>query len=52
MESFRVSEQTAQWVSTAFMLTMAAVIPVTGWFLKRVITRTAYAGSSRRPAPR
>ena len=29
MESFRVSEQAAQWVSTAFMLTMAAVIPVT-----------------------
>lgn len=43
MESFRVSEQAAQWVSTAFMLTMAAVIPVTGWFLQRVSTRTAYA---------
>ena len=43
MESFRVSEQAAQWVSTAFMLTMAAVIPVTGWFLQRVPTRTAYA---------
>jgi DHA2 family lincomycin resistance protein-like MFS transporter len=43
MESFRVSEHAAQWVSTAFMLTMAAVIPVTGWFLRRVRTRTAYA---------
>lgn len=43
MESFHVSEQAAQWVSTAFMLTMAAVIPVTGWFLQRVTTRTAYA---------
>src|SRR5918998_1574427 len=43
MESFRVSEQAAQWVSTAFMLTMAAVIPVTGWFLQRVTTRAAYA---------
>ena len=42
MESFRVSEQAAQWVSTAFMLTMAAVIPVTGWFLQRVTTRAAY----------
>ena len=42
MESFRVSEPAAQWVSTAFMLTMAAVIPVTGWFLQRVTTRTAY----------
>ena len=43
MVSFRVSEHAAQWVSTAFMLTMAAVIPVTGWFLRRVSTRTAYA---------
>src|SRR5919107_1401008 len=43
MESFAVSEQAAQWVSTAFMLTMAAVIPVTGWFLQRVSTRAAYA---------
>jgi MFS family permease len=43
MESFQVSEHAAQWVSTAFMLTMAAVIPVTGWFLQRVSTRTAYA---------
>ncbi|RAJ66668.1 DHA2 family lincomycin resistance protein-like MFS transporter [Streptomyces sp. Amel2xB2] len=43
MESFRVTEQSAQWVSTAFMLTMAVVIPVTGWFLQRVTTRGAYA---------
>ncbi|SCK37649.1 MDR family MFS transporter [Streptomyces sp. WMMB 322] len=43
MSSFRITEQSAQWVSTAFMLTMAAVIPVTGWFLQRVTTRRAYA---------
>ncbi|NYG53938.1 MDR family MFS transporter [Nocardioides perillae] len=43
MASFQVTEQAAQWVSTAFMLTMAAVIPVTGWFLRRVTTRAAYA---------
>jgi MFS transporter, DHA2 family, lincomycin resistance protein len=43
MESFRVTEQSAQWVSTAFMLTMAVVIPITGWFLQRVTTRQAYA---------
>lgn len=43
MSSLDVTEQAAQWVSTAFMLTMAAVIPVTGWFLQRVPTRTAYA---------
>ncbi|AZM46802.1 MFS transporter [Streptomyces sp. WAC 06738] len=43
MESMDVTEQAAQWVSTAFMLTMATVIPVTGWFLQRVTTRRAYA---------
>src|SRR5689334_4017751 len=43
MTDLHVSERSAQWVSTAFMLTMAAVIPVTGWFLQRVTTRRAYA---------
>ncbi|SFB40236.1 MFS transporter, DHA2 family, lincomycin resistance protein [Amycolatopsis marina] len=43
MDSLNVTEQSAQWVSTAFMLTMAAVIPITGWFLQRVTTRQAYA---------
>jgi DHA2 family lincomycin resistance protein-like MFS transporter len=43
MTDFRVSPRTAQWLSTVFMLTMAALIPVTGWFLQRVTTRTAYA---------
>ncbi len=43
MDSLDITEQSAQWVSTAFMLTMAAVIPVTGWFLQRVTTRQAYA---------
>lgn len=43
MESLHVTEQAAQWVSTAFMLTMAAVIPITGWFLQRVTTRQGYA---------
>jgi DHA2 family lincomycin resistance protein-like MFS transporter len=43
MTDFRVSPRAAQWLSTVFMLTMAALIPVTGWFLQRVTTRTAYA---------
>jgi MFS transporter, DHA2 family, lincomycin resistance protein len=43
MDSLHVTEQSAQWVSTVFMLTMAAVIPMTGWFLQRVTTRQAYA---------
>ncbi|MFI6483441.1 MDR family MFS transporter [Nonomuraea sp. NPDC050663] len=42
MAALNITEQTAQWLSTAFMLTMAAVIPITGWFLQRVTTRTAY----------
>ncbi|MFI6505981.1 MDR family MFS transporter [Streptosporangium sp. NPDC050855] len=43
MGALNITEQTAQWLSTAFMLTMAAVIPITGWFLQRVSTRGAYA---------
>ncbi|MEU8894250.1 MDR family MFS transporter [Nocardia sp. NPDC048505] len=43
MDDLKIDEQSAQWVSTVFMLTMAAVIPVTGWFLQRVTTRRAYA---------
>ncbi|WP_405087940.1 MDR family MFS transporter [Microbispora sp. NBC_01389] len=43
MGALQITEQTAQWLSTAFMLTMAAVIPITGWFLQRVSTRGAYA---------
>ncbi|HSV40888.1 MAG TPA: MDR family MFS transporter [Nocardioidaceae bacterium] len=39
---FDVTARTAQWLSTAFMLTMAVVIPITGWFLQRVNTRTAF----------
>ncbi len=42
MVDFDVSPRTAQWLSSIFMLTMAAVIPVTGWFLQRVTTRSAY----------
>ncbi|WP_436698509.1 MDR family MFS transporter [Nocardioides sp. BYT-33-1] len=43
MTEFAITSTTAQWALTVFMLTMAAVIPVTGWFLQRVSTRTAYA---------
>ncbi|WP_231123885.1 MFS transporter [Nocardioides sambongensis] len=45
MADFGVSERSAQWLSTVFMLTMAAVIPVTGWFLQRVTTRVAYGSA-------
>ncbi len=43
MTQFDVTARTGQWLSTAFMLTMAVVIPVTGWFLQRVTTRQAFA---------
>lgn len=43
MADLGVTEVAAQWVSTIFMLTMAAVIPTTGWFLQRFTTRQAYA---------
>jgi DHA2 family lincomycin resistance protein-like MFS transporter len=43
MREFAVPATSAQWLSTAFMLTMAVVIPATGWFLQRVPTRSAYA---------
>ncbi|MFC4533695.1 MDR family MFS transporter [Sphaerisporangium dianthi] len=45
MGALQITEQTAQWLSTAFMLTMAAVIPITGWLLQRVSTRHAYAAA-------
>lgn len=45
MIEFSVSARSAQWLSTIFMLTMAVVIPVTGWLLTRVPTRTAFTGA-------
>jgi MFS transporter, DHA2 family, lincomycin resistance protein len=42
MADFDVDANAAQWLSTAFMLTMAVVIPITGWFLQRVTTRFAF----------
>lgn len=42
MEDLHVDERVAQWLTTAFMLTMAVVIPVTGWLLDRLRTRQVY----------
>ena len=42
MVDFQVDAGAAQWLSTAFMLAMAVVIPITGWFLQRVTTRFAF----------
>ena len=35
MHEFDVVESSAQWLTTAFMLTMAVAIPLTGWFIDR-----------------
>lgn len=40
MRVFDVTPTSAQWLSTAFLLTMAVTIPVTGWILNRLGTRS------------
>ena len=42
MADFGIVERTAQWLTTAFMLTMAIVIPITGWLLDRLPTRRVF----------
>src|SRR5215210_2580479 len=42
MVDLRVSPRTGQWLSTAFMLTMAVVMPTTGFLLQRLSTRTVF----------
>ncbi|MEU5467978.1 MDR family MFS transporter [Kocuria salsicia] len=43
MADMAVSAATVQWVTTSFMLTMAVVIPTTGFLLQRFGTRTVFA---------
>lgn len=42
MREFDVQATTAQWLTTAFLLTMAVVIPVTGWLLVRFPLRGVF----------
>ncbi|GAA5157228.1 DHA2 family efflux MFS transporter permease subunit [Ornithinimicrobium tianjinense] len=42
MDSLHVDERAVQWLSTGFMLTLAVVIPTTGWLLQRLGTRGAF----------
>lgn len=42
MADLEISASLAQWLSTAFMLTMAVVIPVTGYLLQRLNTRPVF----------
>ena len=43
MLDLRVDERTAQWLTTGFMLTMAVVIPISGWLMQRLSTRQVFA---------
>jgi DHA2 family lincomycin resistance protein-like MFS transporter len=40
-----ISVTVAQWLTSGFMLTMAVVIPITGFLLQRLSARTVYLGS-------
>ncbi|MCV9994645.1 DHA2 family efflux MFS transporter permease subunit [Paeniglutamicibacter sp. ZC-3] len=42
MHEFQVSEEAIQWLATIFMLTMAVVIPATGFLLQRFSTRGVF----------
>lgn len=42
MADLHVEAQTAQWLTTGFMLTMAVVIPITGFVMNRFTTRQVF----------
>jgi DHA2 family lincomycin resistance protein-like MFS transporter len=42
MTDLGVTASAAQWLTTAFLLTMAIVIPITGFLLQRINTRPIY----------
>lgn len=42
MNDLGVTASAAQWLTTAFLLTMAVVIPITGFMLQRINTRPIY----------
>ncbi|NLS09935.1 multidrug efflux MFS transporter [Nesterenkonia sp. MY13] len=42
MEEFGVHETTVQWLTTAFMLTLAVVIPTTGYIIQRFSLRGVF----------
>lgn len=42
MHDLKIDERAAQWLTTVFMLTMAIVIPITGFLLQRFNTRPVF----------
>ncbi len=45
MQEFSVTATTVQWLTTGFLLTMAVVIPTTGFLLQRFTTRTLFTAA-------
>ncbi|MGO1192641.1 MAG: DHA2 family efflux MFS transporter permease subunit [Nesterenkonia sp.] len=45
MEQFQVSETTVQWLTTAFMLTLAVIIPTTGYMIQRFSLRGVFTAA-------
>ena len=45
VEELEIEPATGQWLVTAFMLTMAVVIPITGFLMRRFSTRTLFLGA-------
>lgn len=45
MRDFDIDSTTAQWVSSAFLLTMAIVVPTTGYLIERFNTRTLFVAA-------
>ena len=43
IDDLGITERLAQWLTTGFLLTMAVVIPITGWLQQRLTTRQTYA---------
>ncbi|MGJ4844910.1 DHA2 family efflux MFS transporter permease subunit [Leifsonia sp. Le1] len=41
-ESLHIDATQGQWLTTAFALTMAVVIPITGWLMQRLDTRPVF----------
>ncbi|WP_297316787.1 MDR family MFS transporter [uncultured Bifidobacterium sp.] len=42
MEEFRVSQSTAQWLSTAYLLVVGLMIPISAWIFSNFRSRTTY----------
>jgi DHA2 family lincomycin resistance protein-like MFS transporter len=45
MTDLSIAASTAQWLTTAFMLTMAVVIPITGFVIQRTTTRATFVAA-------